>query len=173
MKFQIEDAIPLLERTPRTLRVMLEGLPPTWIENNEGDKTWSPFNVLGHLIHGERTDWIPRARLILEKGETVTFTPFDRFAQMRESRGKALLDLLAEFERLRDENVDALRGMRLTPNDLERTGMHPELGRVTLGQLLATWVAHDMDHVVQIARTMAKQYQGAVGPWREYLSVVK
>jgi hypothetical protein len=173
MKFQIEDAIPLLERTPRTLRVMLEGLPPTWIENNEGDKTWSPFNVLGHLIHGERTDWIPRARLILEKGETVTFTPFDRFAQMRESRGKALSDLLAEFERLRDENVDALRGMRLTPNDLERTGMHPELGRVTLGQLLATWVAHDMDHVVQIARTMAKQYQGAVGPWREYLSVVK
>jgi len=173
MKFQIEDAIPLLERTPRTLRVMLEGLPPTWIENNEGDKTWSPFNVLGHLIHGERTDWIPRARLILEKGETVTFAPFDRFAQMRESRGKALSDLLAEFERLRDENVDALRGMRLTPNDLERTGMHPELGRVTLGQLLATWVAHDMDHVVQIARTMAKQYQGAVGPWREYLSVVK
>ena len=173
MDFDIDRAIPVLARTPSVLRAMIQGLPSEWINGDEGDKTWSPFDVLGHLIHGERTDWIPRARMILESGDSRTFDTFDRFAQERESKGKGIDELLDTFEVLRAENVRILEGMKLTAEDLQRAGMHPQLGRVTLGQLLATWVAHDLDHLVQISRTMAKQYKEAVGPWREFLTVVR
>ncbi len=173
MEFNLDHATDLLNRTPKVLRVMLQGLPSEWVANNEGEKTWSPYDVLGHLIHGERTDWIPRAKTILGEGEGKTFEPFDRYAQFEESMGKSMEELLATFEGLRRENIRTLNEMELKPEDLRRTGRHPELGRVTLGELLATWVAHDQDHLVQISRTIARQYQEAVGPWRAYLSVMK
>src|SRR5688572_7387717 len=140
---QLDEAVAVLTRTPATLRSMLEGLPPLWVENNEGGETWSPFAVVGHLVHGERTDWIPRARTILEAGDSRPFEPFDRFAQFRESEGKSLAELLDEFESLRRESLAELAGFGLGEADLARAGTHPELGRVTLGELLATWVAHD------------------------------
>ncbi len=173
MQIDLDDAVAVLKRTPGTLRSMLAGLPPAWTETNEGGETWSPYDVLGHLVHGEQTDWIPRAKVILETGEAQPFEAFDRFAQFEASEGKSLSELLDEFEAARAESLSVLESMRLTTSDLERTGMHPALGRVTLGQLLATWVAHDLDHVVQISRTMAKQYTEGVGPWRQYLSVLK
>lgn len=173
MEFNLDYATKVLNRTPSAVRVLLEDLPREWIDGNEGEGTWSPFDVLGHLIHGERTDWIPRAKIILEMGENRAFEPFDRFAQLEESKGKSLSELLDTFEDLRKQNLHELGEMGLKPADLARTGLHPALGKVTLGQLLATWVAHDLDHLVQISRTMAKQYRDAVGPWREYLSVVK
>jgi uncharacterized damage-inducible protein DinB len=168
----LNDIIAVLERTPASLRALLEGLPDTWVNATEGGETWSPYDVIGHLIHGERTDWIPRARHILA-GEARPFDSFDRTAQFTESRGKTLGKLLATFAELRRENVEALSGMNLTDDDLARKGLHPELGEVTLGQLLATWVVHDLDHVGQIARTMAKAYAGAVGPWSAYLSILR
>ena len=166
------DAVAVLERTPASLRALLEGLPETWVRATEGDGTWSPYDVIGHLIHGERTDWIPRARHILA-GDTRPFEPFDRTAQFRESKGRSLAELLTTFAELRQQNVDALLGMNLTGDDLDRRGLHPELGEVTLGQLLATWVVHDLDHVTQVARTMAKVYTEATGPWIDYLSVLR
>lgn len=173
MAFNLEQSIQLLSRTPALLRTMLEGLGPEWTSTNEGENTWSPYDVLGHLIHGERTDWIPRAKIILDEGERKTFVPFDRFAQFQASHGKSLEELLKIFQQLRMENIRVLRELNLKPGDLSRTGLHPEFGTVTLGELLATWVAHDLDHIVQIARTMARQYRDAVGPWRAYLSVMK
>lgn len=173
IEFSLDHAINLLGRTPGVLRGMLEGLPSEWSSKNDGEKTWSPYDVLGHLIHGERTDWIPRAKIIMEEGEKKAFEPFDRFAQFEASKGKSLEELLGTFERLRQENILRLKEMRLKPEDLRRSGKHPELGRVNLGELLATWVAHDQDHLVQISRTMARQYQKAVGPWQAYLSVMK
>lgn len=169
--FRLSDAVALLERTPATLAALLERLPPTWTAATEGAKTWSPYDVIGHLIHGERTDWIPRARHILS-GESRPFETFDREAQFRESRGKTLAELLATFADLRRRSLADLAAMRLTDGDLARTGAHPELGAVTLGQLLATWVVHDLDHVGQIARTLAKVYADAVGPWTAYLSIL-
>ena len=173
MEFKLDSAVSVLARTPATLRALLERLPPEWTRSNEGGETWSPFDVLGHLIHGERTDWIPRARIILEAGESRPFTPFDRFAQLRENAGKSVEELLDDFEALRGESLRVLDGLRLSESDLARTGQHPELGRVTLRELLATWVAHDLDHIEQVARTMARQYMEAVGPWQAYLSVLK
>jgi len=170
--FALGDAVAILERTPASLTALLEGLPDAWVGATEGDGTWSPYDVIGHLIHGERTDWIPRARHILA-GETRPFDPFDRAAQFTESRGATLSGLLETFAALRRENVAALVRMHLTKEDLSRTGRHPELGEVTLGQLLATWVVHDLDHVGQIARTMAKAYGDAVGPWSAYLSILR
>jgi hypothetical protein len=170
--FNLDDAMTVLERTPAALGTLLAGLPETWVRATEGDGTWSPYDVIGHLIHGERTDWIPRARHILA-GETRAFEPFDRMAQFTESQGKSLGELLTTFADLRRENVAALIGMNLTEADLGRRGLHPELGDVTLGQLLATWVVHDLDHVAQIARTMAKVYKEATGPWSEYLSILR
>lgn len=170
--FDLDDAVAVLERTPASLRALLAGLPETWVKATEGEGTWSPYDVVGHLIHGERTDWVPRARHILA-GETRPFEPFDRTAQFQESRGKGLGELLETFAELRRENLAALARMSLTSEDLGREGLHPELGRVTLGQLLATWVVHDLDHLGQIARTMAKAYSGAVGPWSAYLSILK
>jgi hypothetical protein len=168
----LDEIIAVLERTPATMSALLDGLPSTWINATEGDGTWSPYDVVGHLIHGERTDWIPRARHILA-GNPQPFEPFDREAQFNESRDKDIVELLATFARLRSENVATLRGLSLTNEDLERGGLHPELGEVTLGQLLATWVVHDLDHVGQVARTMAKVYTDTVGPWSAYLSILR
>lgn len=173
MKFDLDDAINVLTRTPNVLRAMLQGLPSEWIKNNEGENTWSPYDVLGHLIHGERTDWIVRAKIILKEGEEKAFKPFDRFAQFTEGQGKSLEELLDIFESLRQENIQTLKEMKLNQQDLTKTGTHPELGKVQLKELLATWVAHDLDHIVQISRTMAKQYKEEVGPWHKYLSVMK
>lgn len=172
MNFDLPSGIAVLERTPGTLRSMLSGLPSGWTHATEGADTWSPYDIVGHLIHGERTDWVPRAELILAQGPVRRFQPFDRFAQARESQGKALDELLDEFTRLRTANVATLAGWRLTPSQLALEGEHPEFGAVTLGQLLATWVAHDLGHLAQTARVMAKQYREAVGPWRAYLPVM-
>lgn len=170
--FSLEEAIPILERTPRTLDAMLRGLPDAWLACHEGDATFSPFDVVGHLIHGERTDWMPRARRILESGDAQPFDPFDRFAQKEVSRGKTLDQLLDEFGRLRSANIAALKALRLEPSDMVRRGRHPTLGAVTMRQLLATWVAHDLDHLIQIARVLASQYADEVGPWRAHLRVI-
>ena len=172
MDFDLPDALEILERTPATFRALLGGLPEAWTAPNEGPNTFSAFDNVGHLIHGERTDWIPRARVILAQGKNRRFEPFDRFAQYRESQGKSLAELLEEFARLRAENLATLRGWQLTERELALEGEHPDLGRVTLRQLLATWVAHDLGHVAQTARVMAKQYREAVGPWRAYLPVL-
>lgn len=170
--FDLKNAVAVLERTPASLTALLDGLPEAWIKATEGEGTWSPYDVIGHLIHGERTDWIPRARHI-QAGDTRPFESFDRTAQFKESQGKSLGELLEIFANLRRENVPALVGMNLTEADLERKGLHPELGEVTLSQLLATWVVHDLDHVAQIARTMAKAYGEATGPWTAYLSILR
>ena len=172
LQFDLPPAVAVLERTPNTFRAMLAGLPPVWIDATEGPDTWSPYVILGHLIHGERTDWIPRAQLILAQGPRRRFEPFDRFAQFHESRGKSLPQLLDEFARLRAENLDTLAGWRLSEAQLALEGEHPAFGTVTLRQLLATWVAHDLGHVAQTARVMAKQYRDAVGPWRAYLTIM-
>lgn len=170
--FDLQAGTAVLERTPVALREMLAGLPAQWITADEGPETWSPYVVVGHLVHGERTDWIPRARIILEQTANRRFEPFDRFAQFRESEGKSLPQLLDEFSDLRRANLATLRGWKLTEEKLALEGEHPEFGAVTLRQLLATWVAHDLGHVAQIARVMAKQYREAVGPWRAYLPIV-
>jgi DinB superfamily len=170
--FSLDDAVAVLERTPASLSALLAGLPEAWVTATEGEGTWSPYDVIGHLIHGERTDWLPRARHILA-GETRPFEPFDREAQFEESRGQSLDELLATFAALRRENLDALAALNLAGDDMGRKGLHPALGEVTLAQLLATWVVHDLDHLTQIARTMAKAYGGAVGPWSAYLSVLR
>ena len=168
----MEHTLSLLAHTPAALNSLLRDLPENWILQNEGGTTWSPFDVIGHLIHGERTDWIPRAKMILGSGEAKTFEPFDRFAQERESQGKTLVELLDEFGRLRSENLRQLRAMKLSKQDLERRGRHPALGVVTLSELLATWAVHDLTHLHQISRTMAHQYRDLVGPWRAYLGVL-
>jgi hypothetical protein len=168
----LDDVVAMLARTPASLTALVEGLSDTWVTATEGDNTWSPYDVMGHLIHGERTDWIPRARHILA-GEARPFDSFDRTAQFTESHGESLVELLARFADLRRDNIFTLLEMNLTSEDLSRTGLHPELGEVTLGQLLATWVVHDLDHVGQIARTMAKVYADAVGPWSAYLSILQ
>jgi hypothetical protein len=170
---KLDEAIAVLTRTPASLDALLRGLPDTWVRGNEGGKTWSVFDIVGHLIFGERMDWMPRLRMILEKGEGQAFDRFDRFAQFQESAGKSLGELLDEFARLRRENVSALRALNLQKQDWARRGRHPELGVVTLSQLLATWVAHDLTHVHQISRVMAHQYREAVGPWSAYLGVMQ
>ena len=173
MRFDLEHATDILSRTPVILDSMLSNLSAEWALGNEGGQTWSPFDVLGHLIHGERTDWIPRIRIILQSGGPKAFEPFDRFAQFEASRGKSLGELLGTFAELRSANLQALNDLNITAEDLARTGAHPELGTVTLEELMAAWVVHDLDHIAQITRTMAKQYGEAVGPWEAYLSVLK
>lgn len=169
--FRLDDAIAVLERTPRSLRAMLSDLPEQWIHATEGDGTWSPFDVVGHLVHGEHTDWIPRARHIMS-GDTRPFAPFDRLGHIEASRGRSLDELLDQFDRARAASLSELRAMNLTESDLNRTGTHPDFGTVTLAQLLATWTVHDLDHIVQVARVIAKAYGTAVGPWEAYLSVL-
>ena len=171
-RFVMAEAVAILVRTPATLDALLRDLPEGWITAHEGGDTWSPFDVVGHLIHGERTDWIPRARIILEHGEARDFATFDRFAQFADSKGKTLAELLDDFAALRLDNLHALTAMRLTDADLDRRGRHPQLGVVTLRQLLATWVAHDLDHLVQVSRAVARQYSDEVGPWRAYLRII-
>jgi len=169
----IHDITALLSRTPAALDTLLRDLPDAWTRRNEGEESWSAFDVVGHLIHGERTDWIPRARIILESGEARPFEPFDRLAQFRESKGKSLGELLEEFAQLRTQNLDELRGWSLREEDLVRRGRHPALGVVTLSQLLATWAGHDLTHLHQISRVMAHQLRGQVGPWVRYLGVLQ
>jgi hypothetical protein len=168
--FTVELGLELLERTPSVLRAWLGGLSPAWLAANEGADTWNPYDVVGHLLHGERTDWMARTGIILGGGGT--FATFDRFAQFEESRGKSLAQLLDEFEATRKANVDRLRALKLTEGDLDKTGTHPKFGTVTLRQLLSTWVAHDLDHIMQISRVMGKQLKRDAGPWVEYLRVL-
>lgn len=172
MEFNLTSSFEILERTPQVLNTLLNGLSNEWTQNNEGGESWSPFDVMGHLIHGEKTDWIARTEIILSDGSAKTFTPFDRFAQFEESKGKTMLQLLDEFKNLREQNLTIIKSKNLTPEDLQRTGIHPAFGTVTLEHLLSTWVAHDLGHIAQICRVMAKQYKNEVGPWREYLPIL-
>ena len=172
MEFDLNNAMAVLAKTPATLRAMLKDLPRDWVENNEGPGTWNPYDVVGHLIHGERADWIQRAKIILDHGEARPFDPFDRFAQFEESKGKTLEEMLVEFAVLRERNLTTLRELNISATQLGKTGQHPALGKVTLKELLATWVTHDLDHIAQIARTMAKQYASEVGPWQAYISIL-
>ena len=172
MKFELEHAIQILRRTPVTLKSLLLDLPDPWLVQNEGQGTWSPYDILGHLIHAEHTDWIPRAKIILEHGEARAFDPFDRFAMFEDSSGKSVPELLETFAQLRTRSLQELESLNLTPELLEKCGRHPEFGVVTMEQLLATWVVHDLGHIRQVVRVMAKQYRDEVGPWKAYLPVL-
>ena len=173
MDFELRQAKEILGRTPSTLNSLLRELPEAWLVRNEGPETWSPHDIVGHLVHGEETDWIPRAKIIIEDGEARAFEPFDRTAMFEKSKGKSTAELLDSFAALRNKSLRELEGMNLTPVLLEKRGKHPELGVVTLQQLLATWVVHDLGHVRQIVRVLAKQYRDNVGPWRAYLSILE
>lgn len=173
MEQNLDNSIALLARTPATLNALLRNLPDAWSACNEGEKTWSAYDIVGHLIHGEKTDWIPRAKIILQYGETRAFDPFDRLAQFRDSAGKSLSQLLDEFAVLRGENLNELKALRLGPQELARRGKHPALGTVTLSELLAAWVGHDLTHIHQLSRVLAHQYRAATGPWNAYLGVLK
>lgn len=173
MKFNLPKSIEILERTPDVLNNLLQNIAIDWTSTNEGGDSWSVYDVVGHLIHGEKTDWIPRMEIILSDNADKTFEPFDRFAQLNENEGKSLAQLLEEFKVLRQENMVQLRAANLTENDLEKTGIHPAFGEITLSQLLATWTVHDLNHIAQIARVMAKQYKAEVGPWVAYLRILQ
>lgn len=173
MYYRFEDALPILRRTPDVLDRLLRDLPEVWIHATEGAGTWSPFAVVGHLIHADRTDWVTRVEHILRHGDSVPFPPFEREAMFEASRGSSLTHLLDTFKSVRNESIERLASCSLTEADLERRGRHPEFGAVTLGQHLATWVAHDLGHIGQIVRVMARQYSAAVGPWRNYLSMLR
>jgi hypothetical protein len=172
-EFSLADSIAILTRTPASLDALLRGLPNVWVRGNEGKNTWSAFDIVGHLIVGERTDWMPRVRILLENGEARPFDPFDRLAQLRGSQDRSLEQLLDDFARLRRENLAALQALNLQDEDLARRGRHPALGVVTLSELLATWAVHDLTHVHQMSRVMAHQYRDAVGPWSAYLGVLQ
>lgn len=173
MNFQIEQAVEILSNTPETVKSLLGNLSEDWTLKSENADEWSPFDVVGHFIHGEETDWIPRAEIILAQGENLTFVPFDRFAQFEKSEGKTLGELLETFANLRQKNLEKLRQMHLAPEHLKLKGIHPELGEVNLEQLLSTWVVHDLTHIRQIVTVLAKKYSENVGVWREYLSILK
>lgn len=168
----LEQTIALLERTPATLGALLRDLPRAWTHSNEGANTWSACDIVAHLVHTERTDWMPRAKIVLQSGETKPFKPFDRLGYLHEREGRQLGQLLDEFAHLRQENLAELRSLNLRQEDLARRGRHPAFGAVTLGQLLASWAAHDLTHLHQLARVMAHQYREAVGPWKSYLGVM-
>ncbi len=173
MTFDIDTSIEVLSRTPLVLEHMLLGLSPEWLRSNEGGNTWSPYDVVGHLIHGEKTDWIPRAEIILSHSDSKTFTPFDRFAQSGEDQTRPIQVLLDEFKALRVKNLEKLRSLQINDVQLLQRGVHPELGEVNLKELLSTWVVHDLGHISQISRVMAKQYGDEVGPWTAYLGILK
>lgn len=173
MLFDVQQATEILSQTPYTLQRMLSGLSPDWTQLGGSTENWSPYDVIGHLIHGEETDWIPRAEIILAQGENRIFTPYDRFAQFERSKNKSLDDLLTEFAHLRSVNLETLVRWQLTPDQLLLRGMHPELGEVTLDELLATWVVHDLNHIRQIVTFMAERYAENVGPWKAYLSILQ
>lgn len=172
MQFDLELSTQVLARTPETLRALLDGLPDPWTRATEGPDTFSPFDVIGHLIDGEETDWVPRARIILAQGPNPRFEPYDRFRHRPRNVGRTLTSLLAEFTQLRVANLELVRFWRLTPTALALPGVHPALGRVTLQELLAAWVVHDLGHLAQVARVMAKQYRNAVGPWERFQPVL-
>jgi len=172
MKYTVAGALEILERTPAVLNTLLNGLSDDWVMSNEGPETFSPYDVIGHLIHGEKTDWTARTKLILEFGNTKTFVPWDRFAQYEESKGKTLPQLLEEFARIRKENMIWFKGLNLTEEDLDKKGMHPKLGDVTLRNLLSTWVIHDLTHIAQVTRVMAKQYKQEMGPWVDFFRIM-
>ncbi|MFC5272030.1 DinB family protein [Adhaeribacter terreus] len=173
MKFDLALSIQILERTPAVLQALLGGLAEAWTLENEGENSWSAFDIVGHLIQGEKKDWLPRTEIILNRTENKAFEPFDRFAQFEASKGKTLTQLLTEFKHLRAENILLLRSLQLTETDLDKTGQHPAFGEVTLRQHLATWTVHDLGHISQITRVMAKQLNAEVGPWLEYLPVLQ
>jgi len=172
-QFNLTEAVAVLTRTPATLNSVLRGLPGIWVRSNEGEDTWSAFDIVGHLVHAERSDWMPRVRILLEHGETRPFAPFDRFAQLQTDQEKSLDQLLDDFERLRQDNLAALAALNLQPESFTRRGRHPALGVVTLAQLLATWAVHDLTHLHQLSRVMAHQYRESVGPWRGHLGVLQ
>ena len=173
MQFDLHKTIEILQQTPVVLQTLLSGIADEWTMNNEGPETWSAYDIVGHLIHGEKTDWIPRMNIILSDKPDKHFTPYDRFAQFIESKGKSLQQLLDEFSLLRNQNIERLIAANLSGDDLLKTGIHPAFGDVTLTQLLATWTAHDLNHIAQIARVMAKQYKAATGPWVAYLKILQ
>jgi uncharacterized damage-inducible protein DinB len=173
VNFSLEKSIQILERTPEVLHLMLSNLSDDWTTKNESEGTWSVYDIIGHLIHGEKTDWMPRAEIILSENADKNFRPFDRFAQFEESKGQSLTQLLEEFKNLRKKNIDELRSKKITEQKFALTGIHPAFGEVSLSQLLSTWVVHDLNHIAQISRVMAKQYKAAVGPWVEYLGILK
>jgi hypothetical protein len=173
MEFNLDKSLEIIRQTPYTLKRMLDGLSDEWTRQGGGPDDWSPYDVLGHLIHGENTDWIARADIILAQGENKNFVPFDRLAQFEESKGKTLDDLLTEFAYARNANIEKVVRWQLTDKQLDLTGIHPTFGEVTLRQLLATWVVHDLNHIRQIVRFMARKYDEAVGPWKEYLTILK
>ena len=172
MLYSLKKSYEILERTPAVLKALLTGLSEDWIMNNEGPETFSPYDVAGHLVHGEKTDWVVRIKRILEFGNSRTFDLFDRFAQYKDSEGKTLQQLLDEFEQLRGENIRWLKSLNLSATDLDKTGMHPVLGEVTMRHLLATWVVHDLTHIAQISRVMAKQYKEEMGPWTDFFRIL-
>lgn len=172
MQFDLSKSIEVLERTPAVLKTLLANLSPDWVFENEGPDTWSPYEVIGHLIHCEKTDWLVRAQIILSDKEDKTFEPFDRFAQLSAGKEKSLESLLEEFQALREKNLETLKSMQINAEKLKRTGIHPAFGEVTLAQLMSSWTVHDLGHIVQIVRVMAKQYKAEVGPWVEYLGVL-
>ena len=172
MKFELKQALEILERTPLVVETMLNNLNEEWIRSNEGDDTWSPYDIVGHYIHGEKTDWIPRMEIMLNDLPDKRFEPFDRFAQFRNSKGKTLNELIDEFKILRKENLTKLQSVELNDEQLNRTGVHPQLGVVTLRQLLASWVVHDLTHIYQLSRVLAKQFEEEVGPWKEFMGVL-
>lgn len=172
MSHNLEDSLSLLSRTPAALDALLRDLPDAWTRRGEGDKTWTAFDVVGHLIHCEHTDWMPRARMILQSGEARPFEPFDRWGHVAAVQGKSLSQLLDELSSVRAENVAEVRRWHLGPDELSLRGLHPALGPVTLSELLATWAAHDLTHLHQIARVMAHQYQDTVGPFAKFLGVM-
>lgn len=173
MENDFSPTIALLSRTPATLNALLRDLPDSWTFSNEGEGTWTAFDIVGHLIHAEHTDWIPRATMILEQGESETFKPFNRMGQEEKSRGRSLPQLLDEFAAVRSDSLSQLRALNLQSPDLQRRGRHPAFGPVTLSQLLATWAVHDLTHLHQLSRLMAHQYREAVGPWSVYLGVLQ
>ena len=173
MEFSIDKSIELLERTPHVLIQLTNNLSADWTMNNEGGETWSVFDVIGHLIHGEKTDWMTRIYIILSEGGNKEFKPFERFAQLEESKGKSLEQLLNEFVAVRELSLTKLKGLNLKENDFNKTGIHPKFGAVTLSQLIAAWTVHDLDHISQISRVMAKQYKEQTGPWVEYMKILR
>ena len=172
MQFSLERSYEILERTPEVFKTLLADLPEQWTMGNEGPETFSPYDVMGHLIHGEKTDWTERIKMIMEHGISKTFVPYDRFAMYKESKGKSINQLLKKFKKLRKQNLKWLRSLELTEADFDKKGRHPVLGEVTLRQLLATWVIHDLTHIAQVGRVMAKQYKEEMGPWLEFFRVM-
>ncbi len=173
MAFDLNKSLDMLSRTPDVLTALLKDLPEDWTSANEGGKSWSPFIIVGHLLHGEKTDWLTRTRIILSDAEDKTFEPFDRFAQIKDNEGRKLNDLLEEFGQRRRANLEEIKKLNITEDMLDKTGVHPAFGEVSLGNLLTTWMTHDLNHLYQITRVLAKQFKEESGPWVEFLRILR